>query len=71
VKNLFSNDEIIQLFVFSAIFPVCQDFKEGDENTREFLRHIIEILLVSISSIFYEQFLRQKIYADLTGARQP
>jgi len=28
-----------------AVFPVCQDFEEGDENTREFLRHIIEILL--------------------------
>ena len=34
----------IQPFL-AAIFPVCQDFKEGDENTREFLRHIIEILL--------------------------
>jgi len=30
---------------YNALFPVCQDFKEGDENTREFLRHIIEILL--------------------------
>ena len=35
----------ILFFLFSAIFPVCQEFKEADENTREFLRHIIEILL--------------------------